>query len=137
MSSARQRMTCLALAFLVITPLLAACGGDDLYPGQSAVTYEVNAADKPIIINVLENEKKYLSCVVNIDITNKDDINLLTEKNHWIRDIIIDIGRGKTLEQLQSSDAMEVYGQEIADAVSEKFNITSVYKVTFPTFYLN
>lgn len=139
MTSGYKRIACLALSVLVFCPLFASCDSDEKYPGQNTVTYEVNASDKPIVINVLENEKKFLSCVVTIDITNdnKDDIKLLTEKNHWIRDIIIEIGRSKTLEELQSPDIMEVFGREISDAVSEKFSIDSIYKVSFPTFYLN
>ncbi len=138
MTSRYVRVACLALSVFVICPLLASCGDSgEKYPGQKAVTYEVNAADKPIVINVLENDKKFLSVVVTIDITNKDDVKLLTEKNHWIRDTIIEIGRKKTLENLQSADIMETYGNEIAEAISQQFSISSIYKVSFPTFYLN
>lgn len=135
-ASGKMRVLCLALSALLLLPL-AACDNGEKYPGQKAVTYEVTAADKPLLINVLGNDKKFLSCVVTIDINNKDDVKLLEEKNHWIRDIIIEIGRKKTLEELQSADIMEVFGQEIADAISEKFSISSIYRVSFPSFYLN
>lgn len=138
MLSKNKRAISLALCALMLIPLLAACGDDEeKYPGQKAVKYEVNPSDKPILINVRENEKKFLSCVVNIDITNEDDIATLTEKNHWIRDIVIEIGRSKTLEQLQAPNVMVDFGEEVAAAVSEKLQIDSIYQVTFPTFYLN
>ena len=137
MANKRTYIVYFVLIALNFCLLFSSCNNDERFPGQKTVTYDVNAADKPMVINILENDKRYLSCVVTLDITNKADIKLLSEKNHWIRDTVIEICRSKNLEELQSADIMEELGKDIAEAISEQFSINSIYKVSFPTFYLN
>lgn len=128
------KKTLILLLILTVLPLAGGCGEKgDRFPGESALVYEVG--DK-FTINITDNPKKYLSCEVSLDITNKDDLTTLTEKNHWVRDIIIECIRTKTDVQLEAADAMQVLSEEIGTKISEKFNITSVFKVSFKEYFV-
>ncbi len=126
---------CFALfAALILMFTLAGCEPKpESFPGQATIPYDVG--DK-FIVNITDDSKKYISCAVTLDVSSEDDVKVLTEKNHWVRDTVIAVIRTKTDAQLEAADAMEVVGQEIGERITQEFQLSGVFRVSFKEYYV-
>ncbi|MCL2082097.1 MAG: flagellar basal body-associated FliL family protein [Oscillospiraceae bacterium] len=126
-------MTLAVLAVLVIICTLAACSQPIAYPGSDLLVYEVTEPGETMRINVRDSDKAYTLTGVVVEFNDKQMGQIFEEKSHYIKDIVTDYLRLKTLGEL-ANEPTERFSQDIAALINARFQISSVQNVNLPGF---
>ncbi len=122
------------LAFAVLTLLAALLLSGCSQEEAGLKTYAVDPGDA-FVTNV-KDSKRLLKTDIIVEVLDQKTATLLEEKNYLVRDVVNDILRSKTEEELSAADTQRMLNQEITAALGESLSTESVYSVYFNTLVI-
>jgi flagellar basal body-associated protein FliL len=133
----RNRIIPLVLAAVLLTVLLAGCGGEK---PEVRIQYPIAGQH---MINVTADTRengdfkwaRYVVCEVTLEINDDKIIPLFDERITIIEEIIIDTISVKAAWEMDKGEQKDALREELRDKINEEFETEAVQRVIFSKFF--
>lgn len=121
----------IALAFILMLPLLASCGKEEAgYAGKDYIPFPLTG---DFIVNVTD-ERQYVKCSITLELQDDSLVADLTEKQYRISEYITNAIGSRTAEQVKNPAERKSILAEIVAGINTEFNTKTVMDAFFTTF---
>ncbi len=122
----------MALAFILMLPLLASCSKEEAgYEGKDYIPFPLVG---DFIVNVQDDSRQYVKCSITLELQDESLVADLTEKQYRVSAYITNAIGSKTAAQVKDPAERNLILAEIVSGINTEFNTKTVMRAFFTTF---
>ena len=114
------------LILISMSSMLTGCGSS----GVQYYTYDPGDA----FITSVADSKSLFKTDITIELSNKESVDFLTKNNYKVRDIIINILRNETLDDIEAADSQDTIKKKIVKALKNDLSVNGIDNIYFNEF---
>lgn len=105
-------------------------------PMQEEVIIDYKYKLDSFVVNIAEEHRRYLKIDMSLLYHSEELEEKLEEKEDKIRDEVIDILRGKTMEEIQREGSMENIKNEVLNSINQVLDKNKIKSIYFTDFII-
>lgn len=130
-----KRLSIAITVLLLPLLLFASCGGGGEESPSPSLPPQICDLGAAFRNNITDTEKSYVFCKITIEVSTEEELEIINANISAARNIVNEILRAKTYDELKNKDATETLREEIAVAIASLFGFEQVRSVNFTEYY--